>query len=320
MQCGTIIKNYNRTPHVPMVVSVNPKFSICCWWDTEPIPLDSDYIYRCPVNYRNAQREHVRNGYRFNESVPSSDNNATVKSSVDYVGCFCSIPCCLSWARRAATLDPMYSNSMDLIKLYTAITRKGDGYDDVNSDYYNTSQFAPDYTVLTKFGGDMSIELFRSLGSELKQTSLVTSNNRSKISHHELFCNHLMMDLKCIPDKDFHKLNTVTQSLLKLINSSVGEEDTNTSTHVNLPLQEVLYVLNVTRSQYKLLEEMKDNNGNSTNGISKIIGGSSPRGFKRINSATDKDVSLLNTFVKPTKVIGTLKKSGKKNEQSSNKN
>lgn len=178
-----------KTAHVVLRVSVDASKSTHCWWDTDPIV--GGVMYRCPVQFSSAQKSHVRNGYRFNESVPCNDEHCTTPASVEYVGAFCSLSCCLAWAKRESSWDPMYSNSVCMINMYAAVTRPDSPL----------PKPAPSMVLLKKYGGELSTSSYRALSEDRDGDNPVQTSvdrcplSKVRIAYFECF-GSLMSEMK----------------------------------------------------------------------------------------------------------------------------
>lgn len=223
MATSTIYDCYTRTKYVSFECSVKPDQSLCCWWDTEPLILydndDDDVVisdkwYTCPVQFTNSQQEHTRNGYKFNESVQISDVDATVHSRVNYVGCFCSISCCLAWLDQHSWRDPMYSSSKSLIHMYCML-----------KNIIVPKKALPPY-LLCKFGGTMSVRDYRracSFDPSIVQTGVVISDNGFHCPTYEKFGNLVMEMAKDIRTAEISSVKNKLDSLLDAALSSSSD-------------------------------------------------------------------------------------------------
>jgi hypothetical protein len=126
-----------------------------CWWckhqfDTPP--------WGCPIRLKSSIKNVnylsaiSKTNYSLVEKHELNNNNECV-----YItdGMFCSINCCLSWANDKKQ-DVDYTNSLFLLsKMYRQVSRKK------ITDTVNLPTAAPDWKLLERFGGYLTIHQFR---------------------------------------------------------------------------------------------------------------------------------------------------------------
>lgn len=161
-------------------IRFNSDTSYNCWWDHNPIPSTIQPI-GCPVRYiahdalktyyselskdTYSIHEHVTDN-RLNELKERMDDRFTYETKGFYetTGVFCSFNCCMAYILENKH-DPLYNYSENLIlKMYF------DLYDQTELEILP----APHWKQLSSYGGNLTIEDFRSSFNRIEYTCYKT--------------------------------------------------------------------------------------------------------------------------------------------------